>query len=120
MVQRMSATDQTIDGAVQMSGQVTGGLGPEPIITVELSLTEAQALRAWLLKPTKDGATSLEDPLVSHVLSNLARAVDNVQAVVNVRRELEQAGLDVAHLSDEQVRELGRKVSEATVPGVRG
>lgn len=116
----MSATDQAVDQTVQMTGQATGELGPEPIITVELNLTEAQALRVWLLKPTKDGATSLEDPLVSRVLSNLSRAVDNVQAVVNVRHELEQAGLDVAHLTDDQVRDLGRKVSEATQPGVRG
>jgi hypothetical protein len=72
------------------------------------------------LKPTKDGATSLEDPAVSRVLSNLARAVDSVQAAVNVRRELEQAGLNVAHLSDDQVRELGRKVSDAAQPGARG
>lgn len=116
----MSATDQTIDQTVQMSGQATGELGSEPIIALDLTLTEAQALRVWLLKPTKDGATSLEDPLVSRALSNLSRAVDSVQAVVSVRHELEQAGLDVAHLSDDQVRELGKKVSEATQPGVRG
>ncbi|MGH2834004.1 MAG: hypothetical protein ACRDK2_14620 [Solirubrobacteraceae bacterium] len=115
----MSATDQTIDQTVHAAGQATE-FGPEPVIAVELGLSEAQALRAWLLKPTKDGATSLEDPLVSHALSNLARAVDNVQSVVNVRHELELAGLDVTHLSDDQVRELGRKVSEAALPGVRG
>jgi hypothetical protein len=39
--------------------------------------------------------------------------------VVNVRLQLQQAGLDVAHLTDEQVRELGRRVSEAALPGVR-
>jgi hypothetical protein len=38
---------------------------------------------------------------------------------VNVRRELEQAGLDVAHLTDDQVRELGRRVSDAALPGIR-
>jgi hypothetical protein len=42
-----------------------------------------------------------------------------VHATVNVRRELEQVGLEVAHLSDEQVRELGRRVSDAALPGIR-
>lgn len=116
----MSTIDQTIDQTAQTAGQVTEGLAPEPTITIELVLGEAQALRAWLLKPSKDGATALEDPLVSHALANLGRVIDSVQAIVNVRRELEQAGLDVAHLSDEQMRELGRKVTEAAGPGVRG
>lgn len=115
----MSATDQTIDQTSPTTGQMNGALGGESAITLELGLSEAQALRAWLLKPTNDGATSLDDPLVSGVLTNLARAVDSVQTVVNVRSELAQAGLDVAHLSDDQVRELGRRVTEAALPGPR-
>ncbi|HEY7934356.1 MAG TPA: hypothetical protein VID48_11090 [Solirubrobacteraceae bacterium] len=115
----MSAIDQTTDQIAQTNGHVIGDLGAEPTITLDLALNEAQGLRAWLLKPTKDGATSLEDPLVSRVLAHLARAVDSVQAAVNVRHELEQAGLAVAHLSDDQVRELGRRVTEAALPGVR-
>jgi hypothetical protein len=116
----MSTVDQTIDQTVQTAGQPIEGFGPEPTITIELVLGEAQALRAWLLKPSKDGATALEDPLVSRALASLTRVIDSVQAVVNVRRELEQAGLDVVHLSDDQVRELGRRVTEAAGPGVRG
>lgn len=94
--------------------------GAEPPLALELELHEAEALRAWLLKATADGVTSLDDPLVNSALAKLARAVDSVHATVNVRRELEEAGLNVAHLSDDQVRELGRRVSEAALPGIRG
>jgi hypothetical protein len=89
-------------------------------LTLELSLDEAQALREWLLKASAAGTNSLDDPLVSSCLTTLARALDTIQATANVRRELEHAGLDIAHLSDEQVRELGRRVSEAALPAMRG
>jgi hypothetical protein len=95
-------------------------LDAEPRISLDLGLQEAEALRAWLLKASADGATSLDDPLLGGVLGHLGRAVDAVRAVANVRVELRQAGLDVAHLSDDQVRELGRRVSEAALPGIRG
>jgi hypothetical protein len=88
-------------------------------LMLELELPEAEALRAWLLKATAEGVTSLDDPLVNSALAKLGRAVDGVHATVNVRRELAQAGLDVAHLTDDQVRELGRRVSEAALPGIR-
>jgi hypothetical protein len=88
-------------------------------LTLDLSLQEAEALRTWLLKPAADGSASLDDPLVNGVLAKLTRAVDAVRSTVNVRRELEQVGLDVAHLSDDQVRELGRRVSEAAHLGIR-
>jgi hypothetical protein len=94
-------------------------VGAETRITLDLSLDEAEALRAWLLRASVDGTTSLDDPYVNGVLGQLGRSVDSVRAVANVRLELGQAGLDVAHLSDEQVRELGRRVSEAALPGVR-
>ena len=97
----------------------TAALNGAPCVALDLGLDEAEALRAWLLKASADGATSLDDPLVNGVLGQLGRAVDAVRAVVNVRLELRQAGLDVAHLTDEQVRELGRRVSEAAQPGVR-
>lgn len=90
------------------------------MLALELELQEAEALRAWLLRATAEGVTSLDDPLVNSALAKLGRAVDAVHATVNVRHELEQAGLDVAHLSDAQVRDLGRRVSEATLPGIRG
>lgn len=89
------------------------------MLALELELSEAEALRAWLLKATAEGVTSLDDPLVNSALAKLGRAVDAVHATVNVRHELEQAGLDVAHLTDDQVRSLGRRVSEAALPGIR-
>jgi hypothetical protein len=95
------------------------GFDSETALALDLELPEAEALRAWLLKATAEGVTSLDDPLVNSALAKLGRAVDSVHATVNVRRELEEAGLEVAHLTDEQVRELGRRVSEAALPGIR-
>lgn len=94
--------------------------GTEPRIALDLSFAEAEALRAWLLRAAADGATSLDDPLVSETLSKLGHALDDLYTIINIRRELEHAGLDIAHLSDEQVRDLGRRVSEAALPSVRG
>jgi hypothetical protein len=108
----MSTTDQMTEfGVDQLDGA--------PVLALELELPEAEALRAWLLKATAEGTTSLDDPHVNAALTKLAHAVDGIHASVNVRRELEQAGLEVAHLTDAQVRELGRRVSEAALPGIR-
>jgi hypothetical protein len=106
--------------ADQITDNVLDGLDSEARITLEMPLNEAEAVRTWLLKPAADGTTSLDDPVLNGVLTKLGRAVDVVRATVNVRRELQQAGLDIAHLSDEQVRELGRRVSEAAQPSIRG
>jgi hypothetical protein len=108
----MSTTDQVTD-------LVVDDFDPEPRLALDLGMREAEALRTWLLKPAADGTTSFEDALVNEVLTKLSRALDSVQATLNVRRELDAAGLNVAHLSDEQVRELGRRVSEASQPGIR-
>lgn len=115
----VSATDQTTDAAVETSAEPLGDVAYEPTLAVELGLNEAEALRTWLLQSTRDGMTSLEDPLVSRTLAKLGSVVDAVLATMNVRRELQQAGLAVDHLSDEQVCELGRRVAQAAVPGIR-
>ena len=107
----MSTTDQITDQFHEFEASST--------LALELELPEAEALRAWLLKATADGVTSLDDPLVNSALAKLGRTVVAVHATVNIRRELEQAGLEVAHLSDDQVRELGRRVSDAAMPGIR-
>lgn len=107
----MSTTDQIAEPSFDAFEAET--------LTLELEMPEAEALRAWLLKATAEGVTSLDDPLVNSALAKLGRAVDAVHATVNVRQELEQAGLDVAHLTDDQVRELGRRVSDAALPGIR-
>ncbi len=109
----MSTTDQTTDQPVEKTGPAFDQLDPEPALTLELALTEAEALRVWLLKPAGDGSTSLDDPLVSRALAGLGRAIDGARATINIRRELQQAGLEVDHLSDDQVHELGRRVTEA-------
>jgi len=83
----------------------------EPTIEFEFALAEAEALRAWLLKPAADGATSLDDPLVSRILSRLGLEVDGARSAINVRRELVQAGISVDHLSDAQLRELGSRIA---------
>jgi hypothetical protein len=88
-------------------------------VSLDLDLSEAEALRTWLMKPAQDGSTSLDEPLVSRALTKLAMSIDTVLATVNVRRELEDAGLAVEHLSDEQVCELGRRVAQAANPSYR-
>lgn len=108
----MSTTDPISNGVAE--------LDPETRLTLDMGLDEGEALRAWLLKASAEGATSLDDPAVNGVLAKLASALDAAHAAVNVRRELAQAGLNVTHLSDDEVRELGRRVSEASLPGVRG
>jgi hypothetical protein len=116
----MSSPDQA-NGHVSEdpADAVAVALEEEQEITLELGLDEAEALRAWLLKPAQDGTTSLDDHLVSRALTKLGMAVDLVQATANVRRELEQTGIDVQHLSDEQVRDLGLRVAKAAGPGIR-
>ncbi len=111
--QILSTVDQTTtEQAPSAASAASWTLGTsEPAIDLELALPEAEALRAWLLKPAADGATSLEDPLVSRVLSRLGLEVDGARSAINVRRELVQAGVSVDHLSDEQIRELGSRIA---------
>jgi hypothetical protein len=115
----MSTTDLTTDQAIEQTSEPVGDVDRERVLTLDLALSEAEALRTWLLKPAKDGTTSLDDPLVSRALAKLGTAIDTVLTTVNVRHELQQAGLAVDHLSDEQVCELGRRVVQAATPGIR-
>jgi hypothetical protein len=118
----MSTPDLNTNGnkaVAQQTSEPVGEGGHERTLTLDLALSEAEALRAWLLKPAKDGTTSLDDPLVSHTLAKLGAAIDTVLSTVNVRHELQQAGLAVEHLTDVQVSELGRRVVQAATPGIR-
>jgi hypothetical protein len=92
----------------------------EPKVFLEIGLHEADTLRSWLLRASVDGVSSVDTPIISAELAKLGRAVDTVQAVLNVRREFEQVGLNVSHWSDEQVLELGRRITEAARPVIRG
>ena len=91
----------------------------EHTIVLELSLDEASALRAWLLKPAADGSTALDDSMVNAALKKLAGAIDKIEAVGEVRRELEEAGFDTTGMDDEQLAELGRKIGHASSRGLR-
>jgi hypothetical protein len=114
----VSTVDQTTTEQPPSPATGSWNLGvPEPRIELEFALAEAEALRAWLLKPAADGATSLDDPLVSRVLSRLGLEVDGARSAINVRRELVQAGISVDHLSDEQLRDLGSRIA-AMKPGI--
>ena len=105
----MSAIDQINE--TRLDGQSN-----EPRIVLELELSEAQALRAWLLETEVNGLSAVETPVVSNALNWLSRAVDTAQATINIRREFQQAGVNLAHWSDEQVLELGRRIAEAVRP----
>jgi hypothetical protein len=91
----------------------------EQTVDLELSLDEANALRAWLLKPAADGSTALDDNLVNSVLKTLSGAIDKIEAVSVIRRELDEAGFDTAGMSDNEVAELGRKIGQASSRALR-
>jgi hypothetical protein len=91
----------------------------ERSIVLELSVEEASALRAWLLKPAADGSTALDDALVNASLKKLSSQIDKIEAVGEVRRELEEAGFDTAGMDDESVGELGRKIGQVSSRGLR-
>jgi hypothetical protein len=105
----MSAIDQFNESRLD-------GQGNEPRLILELDLSEAQALRAWVLETEVNGLSAQDTPVVSTALSWLSRAVDTAQATINIRREFHQAGVNLAHWSDEQVLELGRRIAQAVQP----
>ena len=86
----------------------------ERSLVLDMSLTEAAALRAWLLKPAADGSTALDDSDVNAVMKKLSSALDKLEAVEEIRRELEEAGLPTEGMSDEALADLGRKIGQAS------
>jgi hypothetical protein len=78
--EQMSATDQLNE--LRLDGN-----NNEPRLVLDLDLSEAQALRAWLLETEVNGLSALDTPVVN-----------------------------LAHWSDEQVLELGRRIAEAARP----
>lgn len=88
-------------------------------VGLELSLVEASALRAWLLKPASDGSTALDDSMVNAALKKISSAIDRIEAVDEIRRELEEAGFATAEMDDDQLAELGRRISQASNRGLR-
>jgi ketosteroid isomerase-like protein len=98
---------------------VDGGFPPFAIpggtsnITLTFSFEEAEALNRWMLKPSQEGGLAAEDTTVRPGLMKIRTAVEHAQAINAVRHELEQAGVPTQHLSDQQVAQLGRRISQA-------
>lgn len=96
--------------------------GPAPIptvspssnhITLTFTVEEADALNRWMLRPSPEGGLAADDPAVRPGLMKIRTAVEHAQAISQVRHELEQAGVPTQHLSDQQVAQLGRRISQA-------
>jgi ketosteroid isomerase-like protein len=87
--------------------------GPGNQITLTFSFEEAEALNRWMLKPAQDGGLAGDDAGVRPGLMKIRTAVEHAQAIAAVRHELEQAGIPTQHLSDQQVAQLGRRISQA-------
>jgi hypothetical protein len=85
----------------------------------QITLTFSFEDHRWMLKPSHDGALAGDDPEVRPAVMKLRNAVEHVQAIAAVRRELEQAAVATQHLSAQQVAQLGRRVSQAA-PALRG
>jgi hypothetical protein len=82
-------------------------------LLIELTLGEAEALSSWVGKPTTDGTSAMDDPVANVALTKLLRAIDYARAIDSVRDALEQAGLSSEQLSDDEVLELGQRISKA-------
>jgi len=92
--------------------------GPDPVLWVGLTLSEAEGLYGWLMKPANDGSTALDDPIVSKAVAKMREATDPVRTALKVRRDLQEAGLVSDHLSDDQLRELAQKLAQSATPSL--
>jgi ketosteroid isomerase-like protein len=93
--------------------QATQQPGSGNQISLTFSFEEAEALNRWMLKPAQDGGLAADDATVRPGLMKIRTAVEHAQAIAAVRHELEQAGVPTQHLSDQQVAQLGRRISQA-------
>ncbi len=91
---------------------------PDPVLWVGLSLSEAEGLYGWLMKPANDGSTALDDPLLSRALTKMREATDSVRTALKLRSDLQEAGLASDHLSDDQLRELAQKLAQSATPSL--
>jgi hypothetical protein len=112
-----SEGDQAMEDHVDGGGDV-GVLEDEALVdnrplVVELTVSEAEALSSWVGKPTSDGSSAMDDPVANVALTKLLRSIDHARAIDSVRDALEQAGLPSAQLSDDDVLELGQRISKA-------
>jgi ketosteroid isomerase-like protein len=106
----LANTDPAAAGDGRLQAAPTGS-GNQ--ITLTFSFEEAEALNRWMLKPAQDGGLAGDDAGVRPGLLKIRTAVEHAQAIAAVRHELEQAGVPTQHLSDQQVAQLGRRISQA-------
>jgi ketosteroid isomerase-like protein len=83
-------------------GPAAGG-GASSQITLSFTFQEAEAL----------SRVTSDDAAANPALLKIRSAVDQVKAIQAVRHELEQAGVPTKHLSDQQVAQLGQRISQA-------
>ena len=100
-----------------MSVETKNGQPQSEEITLDLELTldEAEALKAWLLKPAADGSAAIDDANAKSVMVQLGQKLDYISGVNQVRDELEEAGFETDNLSDEQIAELGRRLADTPI-----
>jgi hypothetical protein len=100
-----------------MSVETKNGQPQSEEITLDLELTldEAEALKAWLLKPAADGSAAIDDANAKSVMVQLGQKLDYISGVNQVRDELEEAGFETDNLSDEQIAELGRRIADTPI-----
>jgi hypothetical protein len=111
----MSSVDQTngYEEGVESVESVEAYAVDRPLV-LELSLPEAQALKAWLLSSTSEGTPAIEDSGVKPILVKLGGVLDTAEAVASVRAELDRMGFESTHLNDEEILEFGRRVSQTS------
>jgi ketosteroid isomerase-like protein len=104
-----------VDAPQASNGHIAGVPTPGQAnpITLTFSFDEAEALNRWMLKPSQDGGFAADDPAALPGVMKIRTAVEHAQAIAAVRHELEQAGIPTQHLSDQQVAQLGRRISQA-------
>jgi hypothetical protein len=84
-------------------------------LTLDLSVAEGEALKAWLLKPAADGSSAIDDEHAKSVMVKLGSQLDYISGVALVREELEHAGFDTESISNEQIAELGRRIADSPI-----
>jgi hypothetical protein len=89
--------------------------GDELTLTLELSLHEGAALKAWLLKPAADGSAAIDDEHAKSAMVKLGALLDYNTGVAQVREELEGAGFDTADISDDEIAGLGRRIADTPI-----
>ena len=85
------------------------------MVTLELTLREAEAIKSWLLKPCADGSAAIDDASAKSAMVQLGSKLDFINGVTRVREELVRAGLMTDGLSDDQVAELGRRIADSPI-----